>query len=87
MSKTHDIKTVNPFFTDVWEGRKTFELRNNDRNFNVGDTVILSEWDVDRWTYANRKIVCNITYILKGYKGVEEGYCIFQFEIFHKSQL
>lgn len=42
---THRLKTVNPYFQDVWDGRKPFEVRPYDRNFKVGDRVELFEYD------------------------------------------
>ena len=46
--KTHKLKTWDGFFHEVWDGKKRFELRNNDRNFQVGDTVYLQEYYVSR---------------------------------------
>lgn len=40
----HDLKCVQPFFDAVIEGRKRFEIRKNDRNFQEGDTVTLREY-------------------------------------------
>ncbi|BBN97471.1 DUF3850 domain-containing protein [Sporolactobacillus terrae] len=42
---THKIKILPEYFKAVAEGRKTFEIRNNDRNYREGDTVVLQEWD------------------------------------------
>jgi hypothetical protein len=40
----HDLKTWPIYFQPVFDGRKTFELRNNDRGFNEGDSLTLSEF-------------------------------------------
>lgn len=37
----HEIKIDEPFYHAVAEGRKTFEIRYNDRGYNAGDTVEL----------------------------------------------
>jgi hypothetical protein len=42
---THELKIWPHFYEPVSQGKKTFEVRNNDRGFNAGDTVILKEWD------------------------------------------
>jgi hypothetical protein len=40
----HKLKLPEPYFTEVLEGRKTFEIRRNDRGFQRGDKLVL--WDV-----------------------------------------
>lgn len=41
----HELKIYPQFYLRVAEGTKTFEIRNNDRAFQKGDTVVLREWD------------------------------------------
>src|SRR5579859_2446416 len=45
MSKTHHLKSWPQFFKPISEGIRTHELRRNDRNFAVGDLLILHEFD------------------------------------------
>lgn len=40
----HALKTWPEFFQPLWEGRKTFELRINDRDFKEGDILDLREF-------------------------------------------
>lgn len=42
---THELKTYPKYFQETIEGNKPFEIRKNDRNFQVGDVLILKEWD------------------------------------------
>lgn len=42
---THELKTWPNYFQLVWSGRKTFEVRYDDRGYQRGDTVVLREWD------------------------------------------
>jgi hypothetical protein len=42
--KTHFLKTWPVFFSAVLASRKTFEIRNDDREFEEGDTIVLQEW-------------------------------------------
>lgn len=40
----HDVKLAANFCEPVNTGRKTFEIRKNDRNYMEGDTIRLHEW-------------------------------------------
>lgn len=42
---THYLKCHPIYFMMVSKGEKPFEIRKNDRNFQVGDKVVLCEWD------------------------------------------
>ena len=75
--KKHELKTVNPYFDKVWEGLKTFEVRENDRDFKVGDTLILKEWDYKNELYTRREIRAEVTYILSDFQEViRPGYVV-----------
>jgi hypothetical protein len=41
----HKIKIMPEYFKAVLEGRKPFEIRNNDRHYQEGDIAVLQEWD------------------------------------------
>lgn len=45
MGKQHDLKCHPHFFAAIVEGKKTFEIRRNDRDYRVGDTLRLREFD------------------------------------------
>ena len=77
----HFLKTVQPYFDEVWEGRKKFEVRNNDRKFKVGDYVYLQEYNPETDTYLGREVRVQIVYILKNYPVIKKGYVVFSFEI------
>lgn len=73
----HELKLVQPYYDAVSDGRKTFEVRQNDRNFSVGDRVILYEYIPESKTYTGRNIIREITYILDDTAYVKEGFVIF----------
>lgn len=70
----HRLKIMPEFFQAVKDGRKTFELRKDDRGFSVGDRLILTEWNGSNFT--GREYGCEIEYILKDYDGLCPGYAI-----------
>jgi len=77
----HKLKTIQPYFDEVVKGIKTFELRENDRNFKVGDRLDLFEGDeqVDDINKRENKnhVHKYISYILEGGNyGLENGYVI-----------
>lgn len=72
--KVHDVKLGATFFDDVKTGRKTFELRKNDRGYKEGDTIVLHEYKDGATT--GRTITKKIVYMLEDFTGLEDGYCI-----------
>ena len=73
----HDLKILPQYFEAVIKGRKKFELRKNDRDFNVGDIFALREWK--NGEYTGRYYIGSIGYVLQNCSeyGLQDGYCIF----------
>lgn len=72
---THELKTVNPFFDDVYTGKKDFEIRKNDRNFKVGDRLKLVEFEKGK--VGKRYVLKDVKYILTGGQyGISYDYVI-----------
>jgi hypothetical protein len=70
----HELKTWPEFHEPIWLGKKSFDIRFNDRNFQVGDILVLREWDPELGDYTGRSITVDVTYILHGPQfGVEDG--------------
>lgn len=80
---THALKTLPEYYRAVESGEKPFEVRKNDRPFNVGDTVLLQEYDADKTLYTGREMTRKISYILKGEPkfGLLESYCVIGLQI------
>lgn len=74
----HDLKILPQFYRAVLERRKTFEVRQNDRPFAVGDYVNLHEYDPDYCgKYTGRVWHGEITYVLNDIRFCKRGYVIF----------
>ena len=77
----HDLKTWPEYFTAVQINVKQFEVRKDDRDFQVGDILHLHEYDPILTEYTDEVCHRKITYKLEGGSfGVEEGYCILGIE-------
>ena len=77
MSKQHhDLKISPKYYRDIESNGKTFEIRFNDRNFQVGDILNLREFAGGE--YTGRHILCDVGYILDNPDYCKEGYVIMQ---------
>lgn len=77
MRKVHNLKTHPEYFHEVFMGHKTFEVRKNDRDFKVGDILILEEWNPETSSYTGKSLARRVDYILNGGDfGISEGYII-----------
>lgn len=74
-ASVHELKTDPVHFEDVKACRKTFELRRDDRDFRVGDTLILREFDRATQAYSGRIEMRMIGHILRGTEHLAPGYC------------
>ena len=61
--KIHELKTWIPYFDAVLCGAKTFEIRKNDRDFQVNDLLDLHEYDSVLKKYTGRCLIRRVTYI------------------------
>jgi|WetSurSiteA1Bulk_404760.scaffolds.fasta_scaffold737687_1 hypothetical protein len=83
--KVHELKTDPIVFQDSRLGKKRFEIRFNDRGFEVGDQLILKETrysgeqmkGAERapLVYTGRELTVTVTYILCGY-GLLPGWVV-----------
>jgi hypothetical protein len=72
----HELKTWPEYYNAVFDGTKTFEVRKNDRNYQVNDVLYLREWDPLRETYTGSVTKVCVTYILSDPAFVKEGFVI-----------
>ena len=76
----HELKTWPEYYNAVWDGVKTFEVRKDDRNYQVGDTLHLREYDPIREEYTGSAHYQRITYILRDNNFVKDGHVIMGIE-------
>lgn len=83
-TKEHVLKCWNKFFVMVLKGLKTFELRLNDRDFQVGDMVTLREYNNKTKRYSGREITFEISYMLhlSDWFGADNKFVIMGFKSF-----
>ena len=75
--KIHRLKSWPDQFKDVIAGKKKHEYRENDRDFKIGDTIILKEFDPELCQYTGNSFIVKICYITAGAQfGIPPGYCI-----------
>ncbi len=62
----HRLKVWPEYFEPLVAGEKKFEIRVNDRCFEVGDMLVLREFDQETEKYTGRAVFADVTYILSG---------------------
>lgn len=78
--KTIRKKILTEYFQDILKGNKKFELIRDEDNLEVGDTVILSEWN--GISFTGQSIEVEISYIIRNKEeyGLKPGYCVFSWK-------
>ena len=73
--KVHELKSDPGFFKDVASGRKSFEIRQNDRGYETGDFLYLREttyigyqikYNQAPLQYTGRSTMVKVVYIMHG---------------------
>ncbi|MDK1020213.1 MAG: ASCH/PUA domain-containing protein [Candidatus Hydrogenedentes bacterium] len=79
----HDLKIWPEHYDVVVDGRKRFELRRDDRDFQVGDTLMLREWCLETETYTGRSVLVRVAFVLREAEpfGLMEGFCAISIEL------
>ena len=72
--KRHELKCWPEPFAALWNNKKWFEFRFDDRGFKVGDTLWIREWDGK--AHTGRSLDRSVTYILAGGFGLPMRYVI-----------
>jgi len=78
LPRVHDLKTLDPYFGLMQEGVKDFEIRFDDKDFLVDDTLNLQEYKYKEPT--GECVQKRIKYILRRFKGLQTGYVVLGLE-------
>lgn len=73
MFMLHEVKIESQYLDAIIDGKKTFEIRKNDRGYRVGDRVRMSD--------GSRYVVVRIKYLTDFAQ--QDGYVVFSFDWLH----
>ncbi len=77
--KIHELKCYPEYYQALIDGTKTFEVRVNDRNFQIGDWINFHEYNPKTEEYTGRSSDGRkIIYMVKGIFGLPENICVMQ---------
>lgn len=61
--KVHKLKILPEYYNAQVEGKKNFEIRKNDRDYKVGDKLVLKEYDPKAKEFTGQSFITEITFI------------------------
>lgn len=85
MFQIHFIKTLPEYYAAVVDGTKTFELRKNDRDYKVGDALVLQEFHRETG-YTGEMITVAVTFLTNYPAGLREGFVAMGIKLFEGAQ-
>ena len=73
----HDLKCWPEPFEAICQEMKRHEYRKDDRAYQMGDELLLREWDPESGQYLGDEALCRVTYIGRGPAfGIPEGHAV-----------
>lgn len=75
----HELKVLKPYYSRLVEGSKTCEVRRDDRDFQIGDTLKLRCYSKESLCFIEpyEPLYFLITHILKGEQfGIKDGFAV-----------
>lgn len=73
--KSHYLKTLPESFVPILRGKKSFDIRKNDRGFEVGDELVLLEWSPEQGS-TGRILRRTVRYMMQGVFGLPAEICV-----------
>ncbi|WP_432702454.1 DUF3850 domain-containing protein [Lysinibacillus sphaericus] len=62
----HELKIAPEYFGPVFDGIKTFEIRKDDRGYQVGDLLLLKEYE--NCAFTGKAVLKQVTYLTADYQ-------------------
>ena len=81
---THEIKCFPKYFDALVDGLKNFEVRKNDRDYKVGDSLLSREYDSEKKSYTGYELYAPVVYILENdesFTGLAEGFVVLGLDV------
>ena len=80
--KKHELKAWPVYFEPIMEGCKCCDLRFDDRGYQVGDVLLLREWDPLAQEYTGRSIIAEVLHVMKDTRfGLKPGWVCLSIEV------
>lgn len=80
MSKVHEVKCIPANFKAIREGRRSFDVRRDDRGFKAGDQLWLHEFNPVLGEETGDSHIVDIDHVLHagefGLEGIQEGHVV-----------
>jgi hypothetical protein len=73
-TRVHRVKTYPDNFRMMQSGQKPFDVREDDRMYERGDTIIFDEWDPDTGNFTGKHLTKEIT-CKQIWGGLSPGFC------------
>ncbi|OTP92610.1 hypothetical protein B6D02_11555 [Gilliamella apicola] len=83
---THSLKIKSEHYINIINGTKTAEIRYNDRNYQVGDILILNEID-ENGVFTGNNCAVIVTHILDDNQYLQTGYVMLSFRMLNSDFL
>ena len=88
----HELKVWPAYYERLVDGTKTFEVRKDDRGYQVGDVLVLREWNpratgghmADMGRFTGREMRCTVGFIFKQGFGCDLGEYVVMSLLFDK---
>lgn len=61
--RIHELKCWYEFYDAIERGEKTFEIRKNDRGYQVGDVLTLQRYNQEEGIYSGAESYWRVTYM------------------------